>query len=171
MAEVLDEDFETVDEAAAAVLDTAWEIVQQRAKFTVVGQAQGRGDEPAGDKVALGWYATQRQATNDALKLAYSAQTNETHLAWVLPVFHGTPNDYYVSRKNARKDVAIADGSARERELQRRLQWCKDHPNDPPPERWGLIPFDSEVTDCERCNGTGKRAKTREEIEHDEHSH
>lgn len=167
MAEVLDDEYETVEEAAAAVLDAAWAIVQERAKFTVVGQIKTPAGQPAGDKVALGWYATQTQATNDALKLTHSSQTHESALAWVLPVVHGTPNDWYVSRKNAKKAEAATDSSVRERELQRRIAWVAAHPDDPIPPNWGLVPWDREVTDCTVCEGTGYRKKTREEIERD----
>jgi hypothetical protein len=152
MADVLDADYESVEDAAKAALDAAWEIIQQRAKFSVVGQIK-----PDGDKVSLGLYVTQGQATNDALKLTYSSQTHEEARAWVLPVWHGTPANWYASRKSDRKDRELEERSYFEQELARRIQWFEDNPDKQPPEDWAVvIPFTSETVECWLCHGVGR---------------
>lgn len=159
LAEVLDKDYSSAFEAAEAALAAAHEIIIQRARFTVVGQVKTKTGDPPGDKIALGWYATEGQATQDALKLTYSVQTHEEHRAWVLPIFNGTPNAYYVERKKRFKMEDLANKSFRERELARRSAWLEANPDEPIPEDWGLIPFDAELTDCPMCDGSGKLKK------------
>lgn len=143
-----------VEEFAAAALDQAMQIIEDKAKFTVVGQV--KKSDRKGDKIALGWYATEGQALTEAMSLTYSTQTHEEHLAWVLPVFHGTPNSYYQARKARRKAQTAADSSFREQELQRRIKWCADHPGQAPPKEWGAIPADRELTECPMCSGVGQ---------------
>lgn len=158
MAGVLDLDHETVEDAALAALEAALDIIKARAKFTVVGQVKTK--DASGDKVALGWYPTLTQATQDALKLTYSTQTHEEHLAWVLPIFNDTPNAYYVSRKKAKSADEIADKSFRERELARRVAWFEDNPGAQPPKEWGVsIPLESDLSECPLCDGMGKVVK------------
>lgn len=170
LAEVLDDDYETVEDAAHAALDAAWELIKGRAKFTVVGQVQSEVvkdecDNPehkrwTGDKVALGYYATEKQAITDALKMAYSTQTHETARAWVLPIFNDTPSQWYVSRKKANKDLAVKDGNYREAEQARRVQWFEDHPGEPVPLDWTVeVAFGNQTDDCEACHGLGKVPK------------
>lgn len=148
MADVLDQDYDTVEEAAQAALDCALELIAERGKFTVVGQLRlaGPGEhvepsDPRAEKIALGYYATEKQATEDALKLAYSTQTGEEYRAWVLPVWHGTPASYYTDRKNTRKAKEMADRGYFEEELARRLEWVAEHPGEPTPEEWGVVPM------------------------------
>ena len=151
MADVLNDEYDDVTEAAEAALETALDLLSERAKFTVVGQLNRQdgalvppGDERA-EKVALGYYATERQATDDALKMSYSTQTHEEFRAWVLPIHWGTPNDFYIERKKAKKVAEAADGTVRERELQRRLTWVAENPDKPlPPEFMGAVPFHDE---------------------------
>lgn len=154
MAEVLDGDYETVEEAARAALSAALEIIYKRGRYTVVGQVVTKDN--SGDKIALGLYATEKQALTDALSLSFSTQTNERHLAWVLPVWNGTPFSYYQERKRRLKQEELSNTSYLQRELARRVQWLEDHPDDPVPEEWGVIPFASETTECSTCNGTGR---------------
>lgn len=148
---------------AMDALEVAWGVAQDKAKFTVVGQLKRGADQrivdpssDEADKVALGWYPTEKQAVNDALKLAYSQQTHEEFRAWVLPLHLDTPNSYYVQRKKA-KQQAEADIPLREQEVRRRQKWYEDHPDEtPPPEFNVVIPFDNELEDCPMCDGTGK---------------
>lgn len=152
MAEVLDRDYETVEEAARAALDAAMEIAAKRAKYTVVGQINGNGD-----KVALGWYPTEKQAREDALRLAYSHITHEEARAWVLPIHHNTPHSWYKVRKEAAKADDLADASYRERELQRRIEWCRNHPDEPLPLDWTVeIASEADTSECEACGGVGR---------------
>lgn len=143
-----------VEGFAAEALEAAYEIIQDRAKFTVVSQIKDPDNK--GAKVALGWYATEKQAMEDALKLTISTQTNEEALAWVLKLWHGTPFDYYKNRKDILKVTAGTNSSWRYTEVLRREQWFKDNPEIAPPEDWGLIPWDSETVVCPTCFGTGR---------------
>lgn len=153
MAKVLDADYESVEDAAKAALDKALEIIVERAKFTVVGQVQ-QGDR---QKIALGWYPTEKQALSDALSLAYSPMTHETALAWVLSIHNGSPASFYTDRKEAHQK---APDDYRERELARRTKWIEDNPGKPLPEEWGVsIPPKSATVPCPMCDGAGRIAR------------
>ncbi|TCC19930.1 hypothetical protein [Kribbella sindirgiensis] len=143
MVETLDQDHEDMTEAAKAALDTALEIVMERAKFTVVGQLYHptghlSPNEARSNQVALGWYATEKQATDAALQLVYSTATHETFKSWTLPIFNGTPAAYYITRKKAREAAEIALKGGKNAELERRIQWFRDNPGQEPP-NWGPI--------------------------------
>lgn len=143
MAEVLDRDHEDLDAAAVAALSAALEIIEKRAKFTVVGQLRFPAghltpDEARANQVALGWYATEGQADAAALSLVYSTATHETFQTWTLPIFNGTPAAYYTTRKQAREAAENSLKSGPEAELQRRVQWFKDNPEAETPD-WGPI--------------------------------
>lgn len=143
MVETLDRDYESMDDAAKAALDTALEIVMDRARFTVVGQLHHptghlSPEEARSNQVALGWYATEKQATDAALQLVYSTATHETFKSWTLPIFNGTPAAYYIGRKKAREQAEIALKGGKNAELERRIQWFRDNPNAEPP-NWGPI--------------------------------
>lgn len=145
------------EDHALTALEGAMEIISAKAKFTVVGQVKSKDN--SGDKVALGMYGTEKQATDDAYRLTYSTQTHEEGYAWVLPIFDGTPANWYSARKGERNALAASEGSFRERELARRVQWVEDHPDQPLPEDWGVfVPFTSETTDCPMCDGLGRVA-------------
>lgn len=113
IAAVLDQDFDSVEEAARAVTEACFDLYESKAKFTVVGQL---GYSPEGGwesreeahacMVALGRYGTETQATNDAESFAISKATGEQFKAWILPVFHGTPASYFTRRKDAKKKIA-----------------------------------------------------------------
>lgn len=133
LATVLEGDYGDVTEAATAALTAAWDIYEAKAKYTVVSQlrfsAQAGTIDPLSDeadKIAFGRYGTEKQAHDDAMKMAFSTQTNEEFRSWVLPVHHGTPNDYYKARKQARTEAALALKSPREQELQRRINQTKE---------------------------------------------
>lgn len=149
------ETLDQIETFAAAALDEAMQIIESKAKYTVVGQIKTKRGEEPGDKVALGWYATEKQALDDAVKLTYSTQTHEQALAWTLPVHHGTPHEWYGERKRALRAEAMGDSSPFEEELQRRIQWCADHPGEQPPKEWGIIPLNPKLEDCPMCDGAG----------------
>lgn len=166
MADVLDAEYETVEEAAQAALEAAMSIIEAKAKFTVVSQVSYTDNEwvkpsdPRAEKVALGWYSTEKQALDDALKMAYSTQTHEEHRSWVLPLHHGTPNDYYVARKKAKKAQEAGDTSYREKELQRRIKWIEEHPGEKLPEDWTVeVASEADTDECEVCKGMGRVPK------------
>ncbi len=143
MMAVLDQDHETMEDAANAALDVALEIVEARAKFTVVGQLRFPAghltpEEARSNQVALGWYATEGQADAAALSLVYSTATHETFNTWTLPIFNGTPAAFYSERKKAREAAEIAARGDKSAELERRIQWLKDNPDAEPPS-WGPI--------------------------------
>lgn len=163
IADVLEEEYDDAIEAAEAVLNAAYELIKGKAKFTVVGQLRQIGSEKLGVrderavKVALGWYGTEKQATADALRLAYSQQTHEQHHAHVLPIFNGTPFAYYGSRKKGKEASAMLDASWRENELARRDKWLEEHSGEQPPEEWGVFaPFKHETDECSACKGMGR---------------
>jgi hypothetical protein len=166
MAEVLDGEYETVEDAAKAAMAEAFEIVQERAKFTVVGQVMRVGnktlapsDEDA-TKFALGWYATQKQATDDALRVALSTQTHEEARAWVLPIFNGTPSAFYQARKSERNELTSQEGSYREAEIARRTKWFEDNPGAKIPDDWTVdVAGESQTQTCPTCHGIGRTPK------------
>lgn len=157
IAKVLDQDYETVEDAARAVLEAAFELYESKAKFTVVGQmyyAPDGGwldkDDAAASKVALGRYGTEIQARDAAESLTISGPTGEQFLAWVLPVFHGTPHAYFKARAEERKRAEATHGTDRERALQRRIDWFKANP--------GALTLPPDIDDdIEYCASCGQR--------------
>lgn len=156
LAEVLDADYQSVEEAAAAVMAEAWDIYEAKAKFTVAGQlAYSAGPlDPTDDgaaKVVLGAYGTEKQALSAAESLVYSAATHETFRAWVLPMFHGTPAAFYKERQSARKraDLGMSDAEG----LAHRIAWQNAHP-DQPREAYPGPPEPDPRTDCPICGAS-----------------
>lgn len=123
MAAVLDAEYGSVEEAAAAALAEAERIFAFRANFTVVGQLVGRKGRisiPTGDpeaiKLALGWFSTEGDARAAAESLWLSAASGDRFAVWVLPVHHGTPADLHNKRKEQYQATeAKARDAARER--------------------------------------------------------
>jgi len=110
IAQLLDEEYETAEEAAEALIVAAWELYESKAKWTVVGQLyssplKGYIDPNGEDvsKVALGRYGTEKQALTAARQLVFGNATAETFRAWVLPVTHGSPAEYYKLRSQVKK--------------------------------------------------------------------
>ena len=137
MAEVLNADFDTAEEAAVAALEEAEQIIEGKARFTVVGQLY-YGDsnyvDPTSDaasKVALGWYGTEKQGESAAYSLTYSTATHEEFRAWVLPVHHGTPASWFQLRKKAREAALHALKSPKERHLQEQIRKHNEPKGDP----------------------------------------
>lgn len=137
VAAVLDQEFETAEEAAEAVLAEAFEIYEERAKFTVVGQLIYRvGDGPLhpddkrADKFSLGAYATETQANNAAASVRFNNSIEEFR-AWVLPIHHGTPAALFKQRKEERDEARLASRSRAERIVLERIQWHRDNPDQP----------------------------------------
>lgn len=125
MLKVLDEKHETMRDAAVAVLAAAVQIVEDRAKFVVVGQIKwdqtlegGYADleQRKASKVCLGFFSTAGDARAAAESLVYSSQTHEEALAWTLPVAHESAASWYAKRKAANekaRDEAQAAAAAK----------------------------------------------------------
>lgn len=110
MVEVIDAEYETVEDAARAALEFAFGLYESKAKFTIVGQLyySPKGgwvshEDAQAAMVALGRYGTEKAAQNDAESFVISSVTGEQFRAWVLPVHHGTPASYFAKRKQATK--------------------------------------------------------------------
>lgn len=130
IADVLDQDYDSAEDAARAVLEECFALYETKAKFTVVGQLayspeggwMNRADALA-SMVALGNYGTEKAAYNDALSFTISSATHEEFKAWVLPVYHGTPASYFSKRKTAKNEAVLENstaarfGKAREKSL------------------------------------------------------
>lgn len=106
VAAVLDGEYESADQAAAACLDAMEEVFASRAKFVVVGQLASdktstiSPDDPRAVRVSLGWYSTEGDARSAADSLWSSLATGETFRVWVLPVFHGSPAEFHKQRRS-----------------------------------------------------------------------
>lgn len=123
MVDALSADYETVDEAAAAALETAEAIFRDRAKFVVVGQLRGTlekahipTNDPDAIRLSLGWYSTEGDAIAAAGSLWHSTATGDHFGTLVLPVFHGTPAELHAKRK---EQYAKAAEAAKEKRRER----------------------------------------------------
>lgn len=106
MVQAIDQDHATADDAALAALAVGEELLEERAKYIVVGQLVGtkeRGKIPASDpeaiKVALGYYSTEGDALGAAASLWQSTATGDIYNTWVLPMFYGTPAELHAKQK------------------------------------------------------------------------
>lgn len=99
----------TLEEIALEVMKLAWKKYEANAKWAVVGQlyyVDGQfltPEDPAADKVCLGLFKTQTQATTAAKSLVYGSSTHEQARVWVLPVHNGTPASFYDERRKKEK--------------------------------------------------------------------
>lgn len=114
MVAVLEEEHETVQDAALAALAAAEEVFAKRAKFMVVGQLAGspekpyiKPSDPEAIKVALDWYSTEGDARKAAEGLTSSATSGDTWRVWVLPLFHGSPAEMHAKQKQAYADAEV----------------------------------------------------------------
>lgn len=108
MAEVLDQDHETVEGAAQAALELAKKLYEERAKFAVVGQVRYSdgwldAEDGRASKVVMGLFATEKQAQTAGESFAFSHQTGEEARWWCVKLHNGTPHDWYKQRKEERK--------------------------------------------------------------------
>lgn len=106
MVETLSEDHEDMATAAEAALDTALSIIEERAKFAVVGQVTRTPehgtippDHEAAVKVCLGFYPTDTQAIDAAGELAVNTSARDELRTWVVPTFFGTPSGWHAERR------------------------------------------------------------------------
>lgn len=127
--------FESAEDAARAVIEEAWGMYEDRAKWAIAGQIKWSGDKGYIDstddlhsRVIIGPFGTETQAGNAQAQLAYSAQSGEEFRVFRAEFWHGMPAGYYKERNEARKAKALADKSPFEQELSRRLAWFEEHP-------------------------------------------
>jgi hypothetical protein len=106
MIEAIDQDHASAEDAALAALAAAEAVLEERAKFVVVGQLVGtkeRDEIPPSDpeaiKVALAFYSTEGDAQKAAESLWYSTASGDRFRNWVLPMFYGTPADLHAKQK------------------------------------------------------------------------
>lgn len=113
-----DDSHDTAEGMARALWDAVTEQVQERGKWTVVGQLRdGKNATPETmreSRICLGLFATEGDAHRAVESMAFSTQTNEEFTGWVLPVMHGTPAQMYAERRK-RMDAVREKPSAWER--------------------------------------------------------
>lgn len=106
LIEVLDADYETVDEAAKAVMAKAWDLYSARAKYVVAGQVHYTPeggwldhDDAAASKVVLGPYDTLGKANAAQDSLTIGRPTGEVFRTWVIERWSDTPAKWFAKRK------------------------------------------------------------------------
>ena len=117
IAALLDQEWDSAEQAADALLAEAVAIVEARGKFTVVGQLRysrfegGYVDhsDAAASKVCLGLYSSRAEADKAAERLVFSSTTNESFLAWVIEVDYRTPAEVFTARKEMHRLREIAE--------------------------------------------------------------
>lgn len=141
---LLEEEYDSAQEAALAVLTKAYELYEKQARFYVVGQVRpGSGwrspEEGREGKVVLGPFGTLKQAQNAGESLAYSSSTGEEARWWAVEAWHDTPAAWYAVRSERWKREGYLDGCPREHRLIMQREWLiKNHPSkELPPELRG----------------------------------
>jgi len=122
MVETLDQDYPDMESAASAALDTALGIIEERAKFAVVGQVVKTKDDgvlapshPSAVKVALGFYESDTKANEAAGQLAFNTAGDMLN-TWVVPAFFGTPALWHKEQRDRYAAIeAKADEKRREK--------------------------------------------------------
>jgi hypothetical protein len=106
MVEAIDQDHASAEDAALAALAAAEEVLEERAKFVVVGQLSGTKErpeippsDPEAVKVALAYFSTEGDALKAAESLWTSTASGDQYRVWVLPMFYGTPADLHAKAK------------------------------------------------------------------------
>lgn len=139
LAGLLEQEYESQEKAAEAILAKAYEIYEAHAKYVLVGQVRpGTGwkspEEGRDCKVAFGPFGTRRQTEGAGESLAYSTRTGEEATWHVLEYHPGTPSSWYAQRKE-RWDL---EQNFTQRPVARRLAdiqaWHDSHPGEPLPE-------------------------------------
>ena len=114
MAELLDRDFDSMEEASKAALELAWEIYEAKAKFVCVAQVYFDGGylssaDGRASKVVLGPYGTEAVAKTAGESLALSKASGCELRWWLLPIEHGTPSAWHLRRKEEREAEILAN--------------------------------------------------------------
>jgi hypothetical protein len=129
VADVLDQDHETLEDAAVAALDAALSIIEDRAKFAVVGQVRHtaeHGDIPpsheAAVKVCLGLFESDTKANEAAGQMTNNA-AGDLLRTWVVPMFFGTPSAWH---KKRRDELAAMETKADQKRREKFLKSIED---------------------------------------------
>lgn len=156
--ETLEDEYDSPEDAALAALQAAWDIYEDKAMWTVVGQIHydpfdGGWKDPTDARVAriaLGRYATEKQAEAAASSLRVGAN-GEEFKAWVLPVHHGTPHSYFTEKKKEKqaKDVDDTAWARQKAAVERASDFFAAHPGA------GSLPEDF-YEGIERCGKCGQ---------------
>lgn len=111
MVEALDQDYDSIEDAARAALDTALNIIEERAKFAVVGQVYRTAEHgeippshPAAVRMALGFFESDTKAREAAGQLTYNTAGDQLK-TWVVPTFFGTPAMWHKERRDYYADL------------------------------------------------------------------
>lgn len=106
MADVLDQEHDSVEAAALAALGAAEDILESRTQFAVVGQLTDSKtrkaippEDPEAIKLVLGLYSTEGDARTAAESLWHNTSTGDTFRCWVLNVHHLTAAGFHAKQK------------------------------------------------------------------------
>lgn len=105
------ESADSFEEASANILELFNDLFAKRAKFAVACQLKFNGHyvkplEAEENRAVLGFFPTRKQATDAGAQLAFSNMTHEEMNWYVVPVWHGSPNEFYKDRKERQSDEA-----------------------------------------------------------------
>lgn len=159
LADVLEQPYESVEDAAKAALEEAFRIYESKAAWAVAGQlyyGPGLGyvdSEDAKDhRVIVGPFTTRKQAETACASLWTSSATGEEFKRWIVPMWHGSPATYYKHRQTeAKKAAGKDDNKVGEQLRQKRIAFFDANPGALTlPEDFGLD------DDTEYCGGCGR---------------
>lgn len=133
MVETLDKDYVDIEGAARAALDTALAIIEERAKFAVVGQVYKTAEhgelEPSHEaavKVCLGLFESDTKANEAAGQLAFNT-AGDLLRTWVVPTYFGTPAGWHKERRDHYAALeAKADEKRREKVRASIAKWQEE---------------------------------------------
>lgn len=133
-AAILDQDHDSAEAAARALLEYAVEMYERRAKFVVVGQLRNEHpglppDEVRGSRIVIGPFSTEGVARAAGESLSIGRPTEEEMRWWLLDMWHDTPHAFYKQRAEKAKAKAKKEEPGTLAELQKRIDWFKEHPD------------------------------------------
>lgn len=156
--EVLQEDHETLDNAATAILKAAWGIYEERAAWVVVAQVYytlehgyvDKDDQRASTLVS-GPYGTEGEAQKMAEALRWGdSSTGERCVAYVVPFWHGSAAEWFRSRRKVYERLTARDNAHEKftRAMERRVAFWDAHGHTDFPED-----IDDDSPKCPSCGG------------------
>ena len=136
---ILEQDFDSPEDAAIAILSEAYELYEGQAKFYVVGQVRPNTgwkspEEGRDAKTILGPFGTRKQAEDAGHALAYSSATGEESSWWAVEAWHGTPAAWYSKRKETWQREGFLDGDPRHQRMAMAEDWIRENPGTPLPD-------------------------------------
>lgn len=106
MIDAIDQDHESAEAAALAALAVAEELLEERAKFVIIGKLASTKEKPFMSRndpestiVALGYYSTPGDAQSAAESLWHNTGSGDVYRTAVVPMFYGTPADLHKKKK------------------------------------------------------------------------